>query len=566
MSGLAQLLAKLYSEPDNIRYFLRHSQTGVDPHAVNFDGPVNLIWDRVLEEADKFKCVEKLVLKAMDEFQPQREELTIQLERYQQASTKTSDQPVITGSHVADSALVVCADKSSKPSPGVMKALSILLVCPTSVPLEVLSFVIGISSDALRGMLSECPEIASEPADLWSIKDKSQVTANASSPDLLADAFEALLLFIQGHKKEPAAWSQADNALELGKICIHRRHRPVAQLFNVLQKILKRRGDKRLVLAVAKLSLEAARRQPRDLAELKAEAMTRICGEGWAFQRLNQLSEARAAAEDSLRLGKDIPWERNTAFCKKCLGRLMRIQAEQENDTAVKAQLLAESERHINDAIRTFEGVEEIGPKHPQIGDCYSLLGRTQLVAGKRRDAEKSAKKARELLTDQTDKDYLDYCILMGDIEAYWQRWSDAEPYYEEVLAKIQQGDAEKSEIYARVYLARGKARLAMGRKAHAIVDFDRAAKIWRDLEDTYNASRAEWAKIKDTGGLKPAMIAVLEKEPFPVRVETYRLHEASFQTGSGKAIAHRSEPSRAGWNQLIRDAKQKVAIQERHW
>src|SRR5262249_1824392 len=141
------------------------------------------------------------------------------------------------------------------------------------------------------------------------------------------------------------------------------------------------------------------------------------------------------------------------------------------------------------EAIRMFEKLDEVGPNHPEVGDCYSLLGRTLLLSNNRREATKAVKKARELLTDQTDKDYLDLCLLDGDLEAAGQRHADAEAYYEEVLGKTQTGDAEKSEIYARAYLARGKARFALGRKEHAIADFDRAAKIWRDLEDTYNAS-----------------------------------------------------------------------------
>ena len=566
MSCLAQLLAKLFSEADNIRFFLRQSETGLDPYAVDFEGSVNVIWDRVLEEAEKRNCIEQLVLKAVEKYPPRRAELKEALERYQQACTKACDQPVITGPHVADSPLVVCADGDSKPTQAVMKALSILQVCPMGLPLQVLSQATGVSSDGLRVMLSERLELTSEPGELWSIKNKSQVTANDLSPDLLADGFEALLLYIQRHKQEPTASSQADNALELGKICIHRRHRPVAQLFKVLQKILKRRGDKRLVLAVAKLSLEAARRHPRGLEELKAEAMTRICGEAWAYQRLNQLADARAAADDSLRLGKDIPWDRNTAFCMKCIGRLLRIQAEQQQDQGSKDKLLGESESHIKEAICKFENLEEVGPNHAEVGDCYSLLGRTLLLSNNRREAAKAASKARQLLTDQNDKDYLDLCLLAGDLEAAGQRHADAEAYYEEVLRKIQTGDAEKSEIYARAYLARGRARLALGQRDHAIVDFDRGVKIWRELEDTYNASRAEWARIKVTSGLKPAIIALLEKESYPVRVEAYYLHEIRSQAGSGKAIAKRAEPSKTAWIQMVQEAKQKVAIEEKHW
>jgi hypothetical protein len=65
-----------------------------------------------------------------------------------------------------------------------------------------------------------------------------------------------------------------------------------------------------------------------------------------------------------------------------------------------------------------------------------------------------------------------------------------------------------------------------LGRKEHAIADFDLAAMIWRELEDAYNASRADWARIKVTSGLKPATITLLEKESYPVRVEAYGIHE----------------------------------------
>jgi tetratricopeptide (TPR) repeat protein len=244
----------------------------------------------------------------------------------------------------------------------------------------------------------------------------------------------------------------------------------------------------------------------------------------------------------------------------------LRIQAEQEQDQAARSKLLGESETHIKDAIRLFEKLDEVGPNHPEVGDCYSLLGRTLLFSNNRREAAKAASKARDLLTDHNDKDYLDLCLLAGDLEAAGQRHANAEAYYEEVLGTIQTGDAEKSEIYARAYLARGKVRLALGRREHAIADFDRAAKIWRELEDTYNASRAEWARIKVTSGLKPATVALLEKESYPVRVEAYRLHELRSQAGSGKAIAKRAEPSKTAWIQMVQEAKQKIAIEEKHW
>ena len=71
---------------------------------------------------------------------------------------------------------LVCADGGSKPTQEVMKALSILIVCPNELPLDVLSEAIGISSNGLRRLLSKHSDLVSEANDLWRIKDRSQVT------------------------------------------------------------------------------------------------------------------------------------------------------------------------------------------------------------------------------------------------------------------------------------------------------------------------------------------------------------------------------------------------------
>ena len=250
----------------------------------------------------------------------------------------------------------------------------------------------------------------------------------------------------------------------------------------------------------------------------------------------------------------------------KCVGRLLRIEAEQERDRIKKGKLLSDSESHIEDAVRIFATVKDIGPNHKENGDCYSLLARTRLVAGKRTEAVKAARKAKDLLTDENDKDYLDWCLLMGDLEAAVQKHQDAEEYYEEVLRKHQEDDAEKSEIVARAYLARGRARLATARKPHAIADFEQAAKIWHGLGDIHGKSKAEWEKIKATGDLKQSTITDLEKETHPVRVETYRLHKLSDSASSGKTLSRRAERTKIAWAQLIQEARKNMAVEEEWW
>src|SRR5436853_3342720 len=99
-----------------------------------------------------------------------------------------------------------------------------------------------------------------------------------------------------------------------------------------LDKFLKRLGDKHLVHEVAQLSISAARRAHRTRREVEGEAHALICGLSWVLQRIGSLAQARAFAEASLKLGEDIGWQRNSAFCKKCIGRLYRMEAEQTDD------------------------------------------------------------------------------------------------------------------------------------------------------------------------------------------------------------------------------------------
>src|SRR5262249_6360811 len=141
-----------------------------------------------------------------------------------------------------------------------------------------------------------------------------------------------LLAFIEVYQRDKEARDQLTNVVHLAKNCLNFRPRTVANVFRTLDKLLKRRGDKCLVLDVADLSIEAAQRTASLRSEdiIKGEAHALICGRSWVLQRVGRLHEAQAAAERSLTLGQDIGWDRNTAYCKKCMGRLFRIQAEQQ--------------------------------------------------------------------------------------------------------------------------------------------------------------------------------------------------------------------------------------------
>ena len=95
---------------------------------------------------------------------------------------------------------------------------------------------------------------------------------------------------------------------------------------------------------------------------------------------------------------------RNTAFCNKCLGRLKRMESEAAPDAHRQAALLRDSVRLLREAIDGFTKLE----LEAEVGDCYSLLARTYLVAGDRQAARDAIREADERLVDSTSKDYLD--------------------------------------------------------------------------------------------------------------------------------------------------------------
>ena len=122
---------------------------------------------------------------------------------------------------------------------------------------------------------------------------------------------------------------------------------------------------------------------------MEDEALAVICGISWVYQRTGRLSEAAAEAERSLALGRAINWDRNTAFCLKCLGRLKRMQSENLQDAKQRIGLLAASAKVLREAILEFTKLN----LEAEVGDCYSLLARTHFVAGNRKAASDAIKR-----------------------------------------------------------------------------------------------------------------------------------------------------------------------------
>ena len=170
-------------------------------------------------------------------------------------------------------------------------------------------------------------------------------------------------------------------------------------------------------MEAAELSIKAAESLPKPRKEeiVDAHAQALICGVSWVYQRLGKYSKARAAAEESFELGEKIKSGKNSAFCSKCRGRLYRMEAEISQDKDRRDANLRQSIALLEDAIHRF--IALYGPMDPEVGDCYSLLGRTYLVAKNFGRAEESIRKAYERIEDRNSKDYFDLVILSGDLE-----------------------------------------------------------------------------------------------------------------------------------------------------
>lgn len=443
------------------------------------------------------------------------------------------------------------------------EAFLVLGECQTAVPVEILADMTRTTADGLGKQLEDSGVANAMVVNdgMWSLAPLPVPLPHAD-PELCARALRALLAFVESNKYSGPGRQQVRNVVTLAKACATAHPEAVARLFITVDKPLKSLGDKHLVLEVAELTISAARKAPsRGRPETEGEAQALICGKSWALQRLGRLDEAKIFAEKSLGLGEDIGWDRNTAYCEKCIGRLYRIMAEAENDPQTKASLLKTSKAQIETAVERFSQSAEFGALHPEVGDCYSLLGRTHLVAGDLSAARDCVEKAKSLISDSDGKDYFDLLILEGELLESRDR-AAAEARYVEALEHEGADDFERSEIAARAYFRRAANRSAMGNKGLAIRDFQKAQDLWGRLGEPDNAARANWERLRLEDAVPSSATKPLSLESFSVRVKVLVLHQQRVAQFSGKRVARRVEPGSEYWKQLIKEARSLVAVE----
>ena len=154
-------------------------------------------------------------------------------------------------------------------APVVSSAIYILQHCETGLPAEVLAAGIDCTIQEIKDSLSKHIGAVGLTSDegCWDVDPIRPLLVHDNGLRLIGKALLQLLEFIGSNKKSALGWRQIPNAIALAKVCQSEDPELVSALFWKLDKLLKRTGNKRLVLEVANISLKAARRSPRTEAE-----------------------------------------------------------------------------------------------------------------------------------------------------------------------------------------------------------------------------------------------------------------------------------------------------------
>lgn len=447
--------------------------------------------------------------------------------------------------------------------PVVHSSLHVLQQCDGRLPSVVLREVVGLDSDReLDEKLTNTDAVIQHEGG-WSANPLPAALEHREGDALVEKALRGTLDFIRANRRNDAGLAQVDNAMALATKCSDSHPQTAITAFGTVDGLLKRRGRKRDVLDLAQMTVEWARRlQSTDARKAQAKAL--ICGCSWVFQRVGELHRAQAHADESLQLGRNIGWERNTAFCHKCIGRLHRIRGEHATNKRTAASHFNASVKSLGEAIESFR---KCGNLEPEIGDCNSLLGRTQLLAGRLQAAVEAAAEARLLLVDTNDKDYLDLLILEGDIANKRLDYSTANAKYQEAIERAEPGNCEHSEIIARGLLARGNNLFAWRGTAEAACDeIERALRMWEEADDWYHVGVARWRLSEIRGEVSREVARRLRAERPSVRVEALRLHGDRTARQSKMTLSQRASLSDRAWEDLVGEARRNDEIRTRHW
>lgn len=449
-------------------------------------------------------------------------------------------------------------------SPQAFAALSVMENCRSGLPVEVLAAVTGLSSDELVAELTPISHAFTD-GQLWSLAPLGAQLSHSNEAELRARALEELLTYVKRYDKSALAQAQVMNVISLAEACLSTHPRLVARVFGDVDKSLKETGQKHLVRDVANLSKNAARRSTAGDRDMKlAIVRSLICGLAWYYQRVGDLEEANVAASKSLRFAGEVDSKEDLAFAAKCTGRLRRLEAEEMSPIDRQAKL-SESVGMLERAINYFAEAERHGPDSPEVGDCYSLMARTYLVAGEIATARDRLYRALARIPDDGGKDLIDALILNGDIEAASGNKREALLRYNIAVAKAQSPGREVTDMRARALRQRGRIKRDLGDIAGAQIDLKEAARIWSELAEPNFAAEVEFELVDLSVNLSDVSLSILKKESAAVRLQAMKLHVAKLGErgqSSTRVVGRRSEPPPNYWKELIKNARELVGFE----
>lgn len=437
-------------------------------------------------------------------------------------------------------------------------ALALLRVLPDPVPLTVVANALDTTPATLLeglGVLVAAGFVIVDQDMLRAAPGHWQLHAHDQAR-VLAQGLSALVTDAETHANR--ARTQIGNLLALGEACLDDAPEIVARIFEPAQKPAKDLGDKHRVLELANLTINAARRAVRGRPEIEAEALALTCGVAWVLQRVSELAPARDAIARSRKLGEEIFWPKNDAFCAKCAGRLDRMLAQATTDERQRVALLRSSEAQLLDAIERFEKLHV----PDEVGDAWSLLARTYLVFGRYDDTRGAIEQARRRLSHGPNKDYIDLLLVDAD----WERERPggnrprAGALYREALELATPDGADRSEMRARALL--GLAELLPTEEA--VRTIEEAVAIYDDLQEFEHAARAELRALERRG----VLIRELVNRGLDA-LELARAHEVHFENERelvAPGVRRAPRRDRAYWNKVVAEGKLRAAAARKPW
>lgn len=368
---------------------------------------------------------------------------------------------------------------------------------------------------------------------------------------------------------------QVRNLLSLCEICIDAEPELVASAFPAFDKLVKTTGDFHIVLRLARLSVTAAnklhgRARGVNREVLLHKARTLVCGFAWVYQRVDKIARAREHAEESHQIGMDINSSTNTAFSKKCLGRLYRLEAESAGLAGKRKELLLSSETYLLQAAELFEKHPDFGPASEDFGECHSLLARTMLVSGRIVRAREALNHAYRVLEKfEGSKSWADSLLLDGEIHFHGGDPAPLAQRAESVIRAVQTSEA--SETIARAWRVKSRALAHMNNPTEAEAALQHAIAEYERLRDSANVARARWElhELRNRRGqdsIPRALQTQLERETnVAVRVASLDVYTERLSSEIG-VIARRGSLTARKAEEILEAGRLRARVSEVDW